>query len=127
MKAKYADWITANVKGSSYGQCKSITLQMADAFPELTRVRGHYYCWIWGERAHWWLVDPDGDIVDPTAKQFPSLGNGEYVPWIEGSPEPTGMCPNCGGYCYDHNTCCCDACTTEYTLYVQTGYVQTGI
>ena len=80
-ETKYSAWIAENVEGDGYGQCKEITRQMADAFPELTRVRGHYYCWAWGERAHWWLTYA-GDIIDPTSQQFPSKGHGEYVPWV---------------------------------------------
>ncbi len=47
MKPQYADWIAANVK-ESRGRCAEATLAMAAAFPELTRVRGHYLCWVWG-------------------------------------------------------------------------------
>ncbi len=114
----YQDWITENVKDDGYGQCREVTEAMVAAFPELTRVRGHYYCWQWGEREHWWLVDPSGEIIDPTERQFPSKGHGEYVPWPEGAPEPTGMCPNCGGYSYDGNTCCSDRCSNAYLAYI---------
>lgn len=117
IERKYADWINDNVQGTGYGQCKEVTQKMAADFPELTRVRGHYYCWAWGERAHWWLVDRNGCIIDPTAQQFPSKGKGEYVPWEEGSPEPTGLCPNCGDPCYDGNTCCSEKCAMEYVAY----------
>ena len=117
IERKYADWITVNVEGDGYGQCKEVTRQMAADLPELTRVRGHYYCWAWGERAHWWLADANGTIIDPTAQQFPSKGKGEYVPWPEGAPEPSGICPNCGDPCYDGNTCCSGACTQSYVAY----------
>jgi hypothetical protein len=117
IERKYADWIVENVDDTGYGQCKEVTQEMAKEFPELTRVRGHYYCWAWGERAHWWLVDPTGVIIDPTAQQFPSRGRGEYVPWIEGAPEPSGMCPNCGDPCYDGMTCCSEKCFNEYVAY----------
>ena len=115
MKAEYAAWIAENVT-ETYGTCCEITERMAAAFPNLTRIRGHYYCWSWGERAHWWLVDGE-EIVDPTAAQFPSKGCGEYVPWVEGSPEPTGYCPNCGGTVYDGNTCCSERCHDAYVAY----------
>lgn len=93
----YAEWITVNVgQANVFGLCAGYTLRMLDAFPELTRVRGHYYDSAWGERAHWWLVTPDGEIVDPTASQFPSQGSGVYVPWEEGAEEPCGRCINCG-------------------------------
>lgn len=40
---------------------------MVEAFPELKRVRGHYHCpWLSKAQPHWWCVDPDGNIVDPT-------------------------------------------------------------
>lgn len=109
MEQRYKDWIEANVAENGYGQCKAVTEKMAAAFPELTRVRGHYYCLVWGERAHWWLTDQTGNIVDPTVQQFPTKC-GEYVPWDEGQPEPTGLCLNCGDYCYDGKDCCSDGC-----------------
>ena len=114
---KYADWITVNVEDDGYGQCKEVSRKMAEVFPELKRIRGHYYCWAWGERAHWWLADANGTIIDPTAQQFPSKGKGEYVPWPEGALEPTGMCPNCGDPCYDGNTCCSESCANAYVAY----------
>ena len=117
MDSKYADWISANVKGDGYGKCHLATLAMVEAFPELQRVRGHYFCWTWGVREHWWCVAPDGSIVDPTIAQFPSKGAGEYEPWIEGTKEPTGRCPECGGYCYDGQTFCSESCGVSYVAY----------
>ena len=116
MRDEYAKWITENVT-ETYGTCKEVTEAMATAFPELTRIRGHYYCIAWGERAHWWLIGQDGEVVDPTASQFPSNGTGAYVPWEEGAREPTGMCPNCGEYCYDGNYCCSESCGIAYAAY----------
>lgn len=118
---RYSEWIASNVTGSGYGQCAEVTLAMAAAFPELRRVRGHYYCFAWGERTHWWLVAPDGRIVDPTAGQFPSAGRGEYVPWVEGAEEPTGKCPECGGYVYGGGTMCSDSCARAYERYLMGG------
>lgn len=108
MKPEYQDWIDQNVD-DAYGECAAVTQAMADQFPELTRVRGHYYCFSWGERAHWWLTDGE-EIVDPTAKQFPSRGKGAYVPWVDGTPEPTGICANCGEPAFNGDTVCSDAC-----------------
>lgn len=90
----YIEWIHEHVKNDGYGQCAEVTERMAQAFPELKRVRGHYYDIHWGERAHWWLVTPDGHIVDPTAAQFPTQGRGHYELWDESEQEPTGKCIN---------------------------------
>jgi hypothetical protein len=112
----YREWIAANVNGTGYGECAEVTEAMAAAFPELRRVPGHYYCHTWGERAHWWLVAPDGQIIDPTAQQFPSAGLGEYVEW-DGSPLPTNPCANCGEPVYDGSAVCGEECHRAYVAY----------
>lgn len=61
------------------GKCKEMCEALIQSDPSLTIVRGHYFCPFWGEQAHWWTVDKDGKIIDPTAKQFPSKGHGEYM------------------------------------------------
>lgn len=58
------------------GKCKEMSQELVKADPSLTLVRGHYHCPIWGKQAHWWVNDEDGNIIDPTARQFPSKGNG---------------------------------------------------
>jgi hypothetical protein len=121
VNAIYSEWIAANVEGDGYGQCAEVTTAMVEAFPELRRVRGQYFCVTWGMRTHWWLVAPDRSIVDPTATQFPSQGDGLYVEWHEGDEEPTGKCPNCSGYVYGGGTVCSDACAREYERYLMTG------
>ncbi len=113
---KYADWIDQNVT-KTYGKCEEYTELMAKAFPELTRVRGHYHCFDWGKREHWWLVTKEGQIIDPTSAQFPSKGLGNYEPWIEGTKEPTGKCIYCGGYAYDGNIWCSDECKQKLIAY----------
>ena len=116
----YVEWIAANVQGNGYGKCQEHTEAMAKVFPELTRVRGHYICPTWGRRAHWWLVASDGQIVDPTATQFPSCGLGDYEPWNDTAPEPTGKCMECGGYCYGGRVACsreCDSALAKFYGY----------
>lgn len=120
MEDRHGEWIRTNVP-KAMGACAEITTQMCIAFPELARVRGHYIDHQWGSRAHWWCVDPDGGIVDPTAAQFPSKGSGQYVPWDEEQVSPTGMCPNCGEYCYEHRSVCSDRCAASYAAYLDTG------
>jgi hypothetical protein len=62
------------------GKCKELAEQAVKDNPTLRLVRGHYLCPIWGQQAHWWAVSPDGTIVDPSVKQFPTAGVGaEYV------------------------------------------------
>lgn len=117
---KYTQWIEKHIttSGEAYGNCDQITKKMAEEFPELTRVRGHYYCIAWGERTHWWLTTPEGKIIDPTAAQFSSQGRGTYIPWNEGDKEPTGKCPNCGEYSWDHQDFCSDECGNAYVAYL---------
>lgn len=117
---KYDCWIAGRLAGGEnpYGKCAELTLEMQADFPELIRVCGHYYCTGWGEREHWWLKTPDGVIVDPTKEQFPSKGHGPYVELDKDAPIPTGMCPNCGEYCYTGGTLCSDKCEREYTAYL---------
>jgi hypothetical protein len=115
-KPGYRAWIEANVP-DPVGACAEATLAMLGAFPDLKRVRGHYYCPAWGQREHWWLVTADGTIIDPTAHQFPSLGAGLYVPWDEDRVEPTGICANCGDYVFGGGTCCSQACNRAYAAY----------
>ncbi len=112
MIKKYKDWIeTWLTSNNPYGKCAEATLSMQKEFPELIRVRGHYYDAIWGEREHWWLKTKDGEIVDPTAAQFPTKGIlGDYEEWEEGREEPIGKCMNCGEYCFEskggsHHAC----------------------
>jgi hypothetical protein len=119
----YAAWVAEHVPDypAAYGKCLEVTLAMLEAFPELRRVRGHYQCPLWGERSHWWLVDQDGTVVDPTVRQFPSHGIGEYVPWVDGDPEPTGKCPECGEPVYNGATFCCKSHAQSYMAYIMTG------
>lgn len=124
MDDKYELWIAVNV-ADPLGRCAEASAEMVAAFPELTRVRGHYFCPVWGERAHWWCVAPDGTIVDPTAAQFPSKGAFDYTPLAADVEEPVGRCCNCGELSYASagggETCCSPACETAYTAYVTSG------
>jgi len=119
MRVGYQSWIEENASSheSAYGNCYELCFMMSKKFPALLQVRGHYNCPIWGKRTHWWLKTIDGEIVDPSAKQFPSKGTGVYEEWVEGQEEPTGMCPNCSGFVYGGGTCCSDACHSAYAAY----------
>lgn len=118
----YQEWINNNV-AEPYGACREYTKLMNEAFPELRIVRGHYYCYNWGEREHWWCLDPENKIVDPTAHQFPSCGKGYYSEWDESREEPTGHCLNCGEYTFDQKTFCSEDCEiatrSEFNSYLR--------
>ena len=61
------------------GKCKEFCEDLVVKDPSLKLVRGHYYCPIWNkDEPHWWCTNSVGEIVDPTAKQFPSNGHGIY-------------------------------------------------
>lgn len=62
------------------GKCKELCEAAIVSDSSLKLVRGYYFCPVWGQQAHWWCVKPDGSIVDPSVKQFPTAGVGaEYV------------------------------------------------
>lgn len=58
------------------GTCKEACEALKAESPQLRLVRGYYECPMWGDRQHWWLEKPDGTIIDPTVKQFPTAGIG---------------------------------------------------
>ena len=94
------------------GKCKEFVDKLVDENTMLTPVRGWYICPIWGRQEHWWAIDETGKIIDPTAKQFPSKGIGEYVP-LNGSY----TCEQCGKEVKEENAipmgnyvCCSDIC-----------------
>lgn len=121
MDPRYEAWIKENI-ADPYGCCQEATLKMQEAFPELERIRGHYYCPIWGQREHWWLVAPDQSIVDPTSEQFPSKGNAVYEPWDETQDEPTGICMECGSYTYGGKYFCSKKCEIVGMAYLNARY-----
>ena len=63
------------------GKCKELSEAAALADKSLTVIRGHYHCPIYGKQPHWWCEKADGTIVDPSVKQFPSGGIGDYEPF----------------------------------------------
>ena len=74
------------------GRCKEMSEELAASDPELTLVRGYYFCPMWNkEEPHWWCKKKDGTIVDPTKDQFPSKGLGTYTEF-----DGTMLCAECG-------------------------------
>ncbi len=100
------------------GKCREFSEKLAAENPGFRVVRGWYDCLLWGRQAHWWCVDQEGTIHDPTAKQFPSKGCGEYVEF-DGNFE----CSNCGASTpeeecthYGNYVFCSGQCLTRYIL-----------
>lgn len=100
------------------GRCKEMSEELISRRPELILVRGYYLCPSWGKQPHWWCVDKDGTVIDPTKDQFPSKGFGEYV-------EFDGFfdCSNCGKRVseeecnpYGNYVFCSGECLVRYCL-----------
>lgn len=118
---KYQNWIWDTYGDTTgYGKCDVRTEEMVAAFPELRRARGFYHCPSWGPRTHWWCLTADGTVVDPSCRQFPSGGAGRYQE-LEEDELPTGVCPDCGGFCFKEEPFCSDSCKTSYLNYLKTG------
>jgi len=74
------------------GKCKELSEQAVKDDISLTLVRGWYYCPIWNKtEQHYWCKTPDGEIIDPSCKQFPSNGHGIYREF-----EGFYTCEHCG-------------------------------
>lgn len=97
------------------GQCRKWSHLMKKSFPSLTLVRGFvrldesHFKRDW---PHWWLTTPSGEVVDPTAAQFPGVF--KYRPMDEENPI-TGRCPNCGEWsCTGGEFFCSEECGEEF-------------
>jgi hypothetical protein len=92
----YSEWIAEYSRrnnGVTLGRCREACSEMREFYPELREVRGHVFCQ-WGQRGHVWLVDESGNIVDPTASQFPEIWR--YEEWKLGGSVRVGRCRECG-------------------------------
>lgn len=121
---RYTRWIERfKQENDVQGACLGATHSMNRKFPELAIVRGHVFVYddideTTYKYPHWWLITESGEIVDPTESQFPNIM--EYQLWDETAnpKEPTGKCPNCGGYCFDNRYLCSEKCDVEYIAYL---------
>lgn len=114
--AAYEQWIEAYVAAQPgrfvRGKCDKATQEMVKAFPELRRAAGFVFS-TFGREQHWWCVDPNKNVVDPTREQFQVVF--EYEELDLNDPEtrkrvPTGVCMNCGEDTYEGKTFCSDDC-----------------
>lgn len=96
----YENWIELNVIDEElFMNCSLWVRVMRQAFPELTIVFGsvrHRYA---RSAYHEYLITEDGEIVDPTRKQFDSMfGDNWSYNRLELEPEKKeeSECPECG-------------------------------
>ena len=117
----YEAWIKGNAKGDGYGKCHEVCVAMKTAFPELRLAKGFFHC-AWGARQHWWLITPDGHVVDPTRAQFPGLGGYEELRDDELEDRvPSGVCMDCGDPVYHGDTFCSPKCEAATRAYLEHG------
>lgn len=76
------------------GKCYEACLALQKVLPDLELVRGWYNTPTWDRDScqHWWLKTPQGDIVDPTALQFPNPNVKEWYEEFDG----VIYCSECG-------------------------------
>ena len=75
------------------GKCKQMCEELITKDSSLKMVRGHYWCPISNrDEPHWWCVDKEGKIIDPTKKQFLSNGVGGIYTEFNGIV----VCAECG-------------------------------
>lgn len=120
MKDKYQEWIDSYT-GEIYRNCKDVTKEMKEDFPELRIAKGLVLIVDDFKRyPHQWCVTPEGEIVDPTAGQW--MGIMEYQEIKEDEPKPIGKCMNCGEWIFDNyklkNFCCedCHKANIDYLM-----------
>jgi len=123
MDPRYQAWIDAQgLPDYPVGLCYTVSTKMAEAFPELVLTRGHVTmpCPDQGLKRwpHWWLVAPDGSIVDPTAAQFPGATPKDYEEEPPNAEEPTGKCLECGAYTYRGDSFCSVVHERSYMAYI---------
>ncbi len=111
LEPQHLAWIREHVvTDGCHGTCRETVADMASVFPELKPVCGYYCDPVEGKRPHWWLVDVDGNIVDPTRHQFLSDGLFAYEALRR---EPTGKCAGCGCFVYTGQSFCGPACIDD--------------
>jgi len=74
------------------GKCKEMSEALIKENPELRLARGWYHCPIDGKEQHWWCEDKEGNVIDPTVKQFKTKGAAAYYEEYRGILE----CSECG-------------------------------
>lgn len=119
---RYLDWIR-NYRDRQRDlrmMCFFASEEMLETFLELLLCRGTVN---W--HPHWWCQTREGEVLDPTLPQFEDLGDIIVYRRIDESKAdllPTGKCPNCGEFCFNHRSVCSNACEREYAAYVMRSF-----
>jgi len=103
--SKYTEYMLETFPQGLYEQwnkCKEFCAKMHRDFPELILKTGYVYSYknidnygdLHKQYPHVWLETKEGEIVDPTVKQFGLLGELHYVD-SKGKPF-RGSCNGCG-------------------------------
>lgn len=117
---------------SCYRQCAPASKEMQRRFPELQIVRGHVET-LGGWISHWWLKTEEGEIVDPTAKQFRGILG--YEEWVPGEEIQVGRCMNCGDEIWrsvqnleitKQECICSDSCAKSFEMYLNSEILGNG-
>ena len=77
------------------GRCKELCEAEIAKDPTLRLVRGHVFITAWPSdpsQPHWWCEKPDGAIVDPSWRQFPSEPSAQMYTEFDGHVS----CSECG-------------------------------
>jgi hypothetical protein len=109
-------WATSTDSEIVRNQCHAFCKIFAERFG-LTIVSGFYVLDDYPHE-HWWCVDADGNIIDPTSQQFRE--GGSYSPAAEKKYKmQTGTCPECGMALYEGDgDFCGEECFASYSAYV---------
>lgn len=131
MKQEYQKYIDKILHRDAWGHCKQQCEKMNKQFPELIPAKGWYFDAIWNEeREHHWLKTSDGEIIDPTAIQFPTKGmTNYYTEYKKGDAFKIGKCAYCGNDIvateedidsgkYIDLTVCSEECHKAYVAYL---------
>jgi len=116
-KENYKNWIK-NYTGDIYRKCVQVSKEMQLVFPELIIAQGMVKLLDNGKwYPHQWLVDLEGNIVDPTAHQW--IGIEEYKHIGKNDDKPVGKCMQCGEWMYGKvaRIFCNDECNNKYIEY----------
>ena len=116
---QYNKWMSDNYpsRKEALSKCQEASKKMKEAFPELRVTNGFISLpFELDEKAHWWCVTPDGEIVDPTSIQYGTciLDYEEINDEHPARKYRLAKCMNCGEQYYEtpelkgvmHNSSC---------------------